>query len=112
MIMTSFNSKNPIRHRALFCAVILACALSSGPTYAGCGFGGCPADAAITADVQASFGQYSVLKAPNLLHVQTLNGVVYLSGTVSAGLQSEIAESVARHVNGVTRVVNSIGISH
>jgi osmotically-inducible protein OsmY len=40
-----------------------------------------------------------------------LNGVVYLSGTVSAGLQSRIAESVARQVNGVTRVVNLIGLA-
>jgi hypothetical protein len=111
MIMSSINSKSPVRHCALFGAVILACALSAGPTYASCGFGGCPGDAAITANVQASFGQHSVLEAPNLLHVQTLNGVVYLSGTVSAGLQREIAESVARQVNGVTRVVDSIGIS-
>jgi len=110
--MSPFNSKSPIRISALFCAAILAGAVSARPTYASCGFGGCPGDSAITADVRASFDQHPVLQGPNLLHVQTLNGVVYLSGTVSAGLQSEIAESVARQVNGVRRVVNSIGLSH
>lgn len=109
--MSPFNSKSHVRLCTLFCAVILAGAVSVRPTYAGCGFSGCPGDSAITADVQASLDQHPVLKGPNQLHVQTLNGVVYLSGTVSASLQSEIAESAARQVNGVTRVVNLIGLA-
>src|SRR6202021_1345623 len=100
--------KSPIRLCALFFALILASALPVRPTYANCGFAGCPGDSAITADVQASFDQHPFL---NLLHVKTLNGVVYLSGTVSSGLHSEIAESVAHQVKGVTRVVNSISLS-
>jgi len=103
------SPKCPKRLSALFFALILASALPVRPTYANCGFAGCPGDSAITADVQASFDQHPIL---NLLHVKTLNGVVYLSGTVSSGLHSEIAESVAHHVNGVTRVVNSISVSH
>jgi osmotically-inducible protein OsmY len=102
------DQKGPIRLCALFCAVILAGAVSVRPAYASCEFAGCPGDSAITADVQASFNQHPIL---NLLHVKTLNGVVYLSGTVSIGLHSEIAESVAHQVQGVTRVVNSISIS-
>ena len=100
--------KSPTRRRALFLALILASALPVRPTYANCGLAGCPGDSSITADVQASFNQHPVL---NLLHVKTLNGVVYLSGTVSSGLQSQIAESVAHQVKGVTRVVNSISLS-
>ncbi len=104
--------KTPTRLCGLLFALILASALPVRPSYADCGLEGCPDDVAITADVQKSFTQYSILKAPNLLHVQTLNSVVYLSGTVSSGLHSEIAESVARQVKGVTRVVNSISVSH
>jgi BON domain len=107
-VSSGTTAKSPVRLCALFCAAILASAVSIRPTYASCGFAGCPGDSAITADVQASFDQHPFL---NLLHVKTLNGVVYLSGTVSAGLQSRIAESVAHQVQGVTRVVNSISIS-
>ena len=104
--------KIPTRLCGVLFALILASALPVRPSYAACGLEGCPDDVAITTDVQKSFAQYPVLKAPSLLHVQTLNGVVYLSGTVSSGLHSEIAESVAHQVKGVTRVVNSISVSH
>jgi osmotically-inducible protein OsmY len=107
-VTSARDQVSPVRLCALFCAIILAGTVSARPTYASCGFAGCPGDSAITADVQASFDQHPFL---NLLHVKTLNGVVYLSGTVSAGLQSRIAESVAHQVQGVTRVVNSISIS-
>ena len=100
--------KSPTRLCALFFALILASTLPVHPTYANCAFAGCPGDSAITADVQASFDQHPFL---NLLHVQTLNGVVYLSGTVSSGLHSRIAESAAHQVKGVSRVVNSISVS-
>jgi BON domain len=110
------SERTPLKIPARLCgvlfALILASALPVRPSYAACGSEGCPDDVAITTDVQKSFAQYPVLKAPSLLHVQTLNSVVYLSGTVSSGLHSEIAESVARQVKGVTRVVNSISVSH
>jgi osmotically-inducible protein OsmY len=107
-VSSGTTSKSRMRLCALFCAAILASAASVRPTYASCGFAGCPGDSAITADVQASLNQHPIL---NLLHVKTLNGVVYLSGTVSSGFQREIAESVAHQVQGVTRVVNSISLS-
>ena len=67
-------------------------------------------DRAITADVEARFGQYAVLEAPNQLNVQTINRVVYLNGLVATGLQRRDAESVAGQVQGVDKVVDSIGI--
>jgi osmotically-inducible protein OsmY len=79
--------------------------------YQKCGFGGCPGDAGITADVRARFNRHAVLQPPNLLSVQTLDHVVYLNGLVDTDLEREIAESVAREAPGVRRVVNSIGIS-
>jgi len=68
-------------------------------------------DKKITADVEARFRQHAELEAPDLIDVQTINRVVYLNGTVSAGLQREYAESVASRAPGVTKVVNSISVT-
>jgi len=38
--------------------------------------------------------------------------VVYLNGFVSAGLESETAESVAGEAPDVARVVNDIAVTH
>ena len=75
-----------------------------------CGFEGCPSDAHITAQVKAQFDQHTVLKPPNLLYVETLNGVVYLSGQVATGLQRDTAVQVAQQVPHVTRVVDNIAL--
>jgi osmotically-inducible protein OsmY len=75
-----------------------------------CGYGGCPADAHITAEVEATFKQHTELLPPNLLYVQTLNGVVYLSGQVATPLQREIAVDVARQVPHVSHVVDNIAL--
>ena len=97
------------RLRALITAVLLAAALpgcaafprSSDP----------PVDQKITADVEARFRQHPELEAPNLIDVQTINRVVYLNGTVSAGLQREYAESIAKQAPGVKEVIDSIGVT-
>jgi|ERR1700722_10055819 len=68
-------------------------------------------DAQIKANVVESLDQHAELRAPNLITVQARDGVVYLSGQVSAGQQSATAEVVAERTPGVTRVVNSISIS-
>jgi osmotically-inducible protein OsmY len=75
-----------------------------------CGFEGCPGDAKIKAAVQASINQHPEV-GPKV-YVQTLDHVVYLSGLVSAGEMRDIAEDAARHTPDVTRVVNSIAVSH
>jgi len=69
-----------------------------------------PDDAKITANVEAELGKHWELEAPDRVHVQTLNHVVYLTGDVSSGLQSRIAASVATRVKGVSRVENSISV--
>jgi BON domain len=68
-------------------------------------------DRVITADVETRFGQDAVLEAPNRLDVQTINGIVYLNGFVSAGPQRWDAGSVASQVQGVDKVVNSIAVA-
>jgi osmotically-inducible protein OsmY len=96
---------------ALAFALTLTGALSGCAAYRKCGFAGCPDDARITADVQALFSQHPALEPPNLLRVQTLDHVVYLNGLVDTDLELQMAESVARQVTGVSKVVNSIGLS-
>jgi hypothetical protein len=95
--------------RALFAAFILAAAL---PGCAAFPHSSDPAiDQKITADVEARFRQHPELESPDLIEVRTINRVVYLSGTVSAGLQRDYAESVASRAPSVTKVVNSISVT-
>jgi osmotically-inducible protein OsmY len=86
-------------------------ALPGCAVYEKCGLHGCPGDADTTARVNALFDQHPVLEPPNLLHVQTLDHVVYLTGLVDTDLERQIAESVALEAGGVTKVVNSIGLT-
>jgi osmotically-inducible protein OsmY len=96
---------------ALPVALILAGALAGCATNRKCESGGCSGDAKITTNVHALLDQHPDLGPPNLITVQTMDRVVYLSGEVSAGEFSASAESVAHEVPGVVRVVNSIAIS-
>jgi osmotically-inducible protein OsmY len=98
--------------RTLAFALILTGALSGCATYRKCGIDGCPGDAKLTADVQAQLNQHPELGGPNSISVATLNHVVYLDGLVSDGIESRTAESAARQVPGVSRVVNSIAVAH
>lgn len=91
--------------------VILMGALGGCAAYQKCSAGGCPGDAEITAAVQAAYMQHAELQAPNVINVQTINRVVYLYGLVATDLQRQTAESVAKQVPNVAKVVNSIGTS-
>ena len=86
-------------------AALPGCALS--PQSSGSG-----ADQKITADVQARFKQHSELGAPDQIDVKTVNGVVYLNGSVSVGTHRDYAESLAKQTPGVTKVVDSINVTH
>ena len=93
-------------------AVILAGNLCACAVYRKCGFAGCPGDARITAEVTALFEQYPELEPPNLIYVQTLDRVVYLTGQVNTETELELAQSLALRVAGVARVVNSINTGY
>jgi osmotically-inducible protein OsmY len=96
------------RHRgflALVCCLLAGCA-----TFEKCGFSGCPGDKNISAEVQALFDQHPALEAPNELHIQTLDRVVYLTGIVNSPREQQLATLVAREAPGVANVVNSIGL--
>ena len=80
--------------------------------YAQCGYQGCPQDAGISSEVRALLAQHPALAAPNLIYVQTLDRVVYLTGQVATDLQRHTAASVAGAAAGVRRVVNSISLEY
>ena len=93
---------------ALTLTWLLAAALS------GCvGFGKCDpesrtGDKKITADVYAVFAEHRELGAPAALRVQTINGVVYLNGTVETDFERRNAEVLVMQVANVKDVVNSL----
>jgi osmotically-inducible protein OsmY len=100
------------QYRAVICTVILAGSLCACAAYRKCGFAGCPGDANITANVRALFNQYPALEPPNLIYVQTLDHVVYLTGQVNTDAERILAKSVALQAVGVTQVVNSINLGY
>jgi osmotically-inducible protein OsmY len=93
--------------------MIVALFLSAGCAGFGkCGFGECPADARITTQVRSLLGQSPALGAPNLVSIQTVNGVVYLRGIVSTPAQIETAGALARQAPGVISVENLLSIDN
>ena len=92
--------------------LILAGTLGGCAVYRKCGFSGCPGDAQVTAAVTARFDHYPVLEPPNLVYVQTLDRVVYLTGQVNTETERDLAQTVALQVPGVTRVINSINTGY
>jgi osmotically-inducible protein OsmY len=91
--------------------VLILIGLSGCATFEKCGVEGCASDDKITANVHAAFAQHPELGEPNSINVQTVNHVVHLSGSVSAGEMRATAESVARQVKGVAQVEDSIYVT-
>jgi osmotically-inducible protein OsmY len=94
--------------------ILLACltGCAAYDAYRKCGLRGCPGDTQIDAQVRALLDQHPALRAPNHVYVQTLDGVVYLSGQVATGLQRATAESVAGAAPDVRRVVSTISLTY
>jgi osmotically-inducible protein OsmY len=91
--------------------VLILIGLSGCATFEKCGAEGCAGDNKITANVHAAFDRHPELGEPNSINVQTVNHVVYLTGSVSAGEMRLTAESVARQVKGVARVEDTIYVT-
>ena len=66
-------------------------------------------DSAITTQVKARFVESKDVDAA-AISVETLNGVVMLSGFAKNGTEKTTAERIARGVNGVKSVKNEIAI--
>lgn len=93
---------------SLLLVPLAGCAYSEAR--AKCGAGGCEGDAEITQQVQALFKQHTEFGTQ--LYVKTLDQVVYLTGQVNTELQRDSAESLARGVTGVRKVINNVGVSY
>ena len=103
---------NPKPLYALASFLILTVALPGCATFRESGSNACADDAKISANVQTQLDRRPELGPPHSIDVQTIDHVVYLNGFVSAGLESETAESVADEAPGVARVVNNIAVTH
>jgi hyperosmotically inducible protein len=68
-------------------------------------------DAAITTAVKAKLAADKV-KTLVRVSVDTIQGVVTLTGTVESAAQKKHAEEVARGVKGVSKVVNNLQIAN
>jgi osmotically-inducible protein OsmY len=69
-----------------------------------------PGDAQITTNVESRLNQHPEIGTE--VNVQTLNHVVYLSGFVAAGEIRATAENVAGAAPGVSKVVDTIAVTH
>jgi len=68
----------------------------------------CASDKVINAEVTQLFAEHPELGAPAALHIQTINGVVYLSGPVDTEFVMRQAETLARQVANVKDVENNL----
>jgi osmotically-inducible protein OsmY len=100
------NSYSPLMVMAL--SAVIPGALLGCATARPCASNACVSDANISSQVEAAMAQHPELEAPNSVRVQTADGIVYLHGHVSTGLQREEADAVARQVPEVRQVVDSL----
>ncbi|MCK9214978.1 MAG: BON domain-containing protein [Rhodoferax sp.] len=66
-------------------------------------------DASITTQIKSRFFEDKAV-AGTSISVETLNGVVMLSGFAKNATEKSTAESIARNVNGVKSVKNEIAV--
>jgi|HubBroStandDraft_5_1064220.scaffolds.fasta_scaffold933431_1 osmotically-inducible protein OsmY len=109
------NSIDTVKNVVLPVAALLLVGTLSGCATFGeaagqCTTSACSTDAKLTSDVQTSIKQNPEFGA-NRVHVQTLDGVVYLRGTLSGGEQRADAELAALQTPGVGQVVNDITVT-
>ena len=69
-------------------------------------------NARVTRNVRALLAHHAELGPPNLIYVQTLDHVVYLTGFVSVDTMRRTASEVALESPGAARVVNTIAVSN
>ena len=68
----------------------------------------CASDKQINAEVNQLFNDHPELGPPATLHIQTINGVVYLSGPVDSDFEVRRAEALARQIANVKDVQNNL----
>ena len=95
--------------RRMACLSVAAAVWLSGcAVYEKCGFSGCPGDVEISAGVRQILEQHPGLGPVTIFNIKTLDGVVYLGGTVDTDLQKQEAEELAGTAPHVKKVVSTI----
>jgi osmotically-inducible protein OsmY len=93
---------------ALTLGLILAAGFSGCAVFQKCSPENCAMDAKIESEVEATLAEHRELGPPAALHVQTINGLVYLNGTVDTEFEVRNAEAIVRRVANVKDVVNNL----
>jgi osmotically-inducible protein OsmY len=94
-----------------FCAaaiIAFAAALSGCAAFDKCAPENCSTDKQITSDVNATLAQHRELGPPGTVRVQTINGVVYLTGTVNSDFEIRTTETIVRQIANVKDVENNL----
>jgi osmotically-inducible protein OsmY len=99
---------NNAKSLSIVLVMIFAAALSGCAVFEKCSPENCATDAKITADVGNMFGEHAEFGPPGTIHVQTINGVVYLNGQVNSDMERQSAETLVLKVQNVKDVVNSL----
>jgi osmotically-inducible protein OsmY len=102
------NKPKRLSALSLTLSLILAAGLPGCATFEKCSPENCATDAKIKADVSAMFAAHPEFGAAAEIHIQTINGVVYLNGTVDTELEVRSAESLTRGIDKVKEVVNNL----
>jgi len=88
--------------------LVVAMSLNGCAIFPHCSPENCASDKQINAAVGEVFKEHPELGAPATLHIQTINGVVYLSGPVDSDFEVRRAEALARQVANVKDVQNNL----
>jgi osmotically-inducible protein OsmY len=108
--MTILDSLSALGFVVVFTGTLSGCAALS--EYRACGYAGCPDDATITAQVDTLLSKQRNLRvADDQVYVQTLDGIVYLTGHVTTDMQRDNAELLAREASGARRVVDTLTVT-
>jgi osmotically-inducible protein OsmY len=96
-------------------AFIVVMSLTSLTTLTGCATifpkcspENCATDKQINADVNQIFREHTEFGPPATVHIQTINGVVYMSGPVDSDFEVRRAEELVRQVANVKDVENNL----
>ena len=87
---------------------IFALGLNGCAIFPKCSPENCASDKQINADVSQLLSEHPEFGAPAVLHIQTINGVVYLSGPVNSDFEVRRAEELVRQVANVKDVENNL----
>jgi osmotically-inducible protein OsmY len=101
--MQKFKSISALSLVCFFAMTLNGCAI-----FPKCSPENCASDKEINALVTELFSEHPELGPPAALHIQTINGVVYLSGPVDTEFEIRHAEALARQVANVKDVENNL----